>query len=83
VSLHTDHDRIFGIPQVIEALMSEQDILVAVLDKTRVRLKEILVHWWTALRSGLIGVGIGIIPGVERTWPHGSLRVAKKGSKHP
>jgi putative tricarboxylic transport membrane protein len=54
----------FGIPQVIEALTDEQDVLVAVLDKTKVKLKDITKHWWVAIRSGMIGVGIGIIPGV-------------------
>ena len=74
----------FGIPQVIEALMSEKDVLVAVLDKTKVRLKEILVHWWVAIRAGLIGVGIGIIPGVgEDVAAWVSYGVAKKASKHP
>ena len=74
----------FGIPQVVDALMSEQDVLVAVLDKTKVKLKEIMVHWWTAIRAGLIGVGIGIIPGVgEDVAAWVSYGVAKKASKHP
>jgi len=74
----------FGIPQVVESLMSEQDVLVAVLDKTRIKIIEILRHWWIALRAGLIGVGIGIIPGVGEdvaSWV--SYGVAKKASKHP
>jgi len=74
----------FGIPQVVEALMSEQDVLVATLDKTKVKIREILMHWWTALRAGLIGVGIGIIPGVgEDVAAWVSYGVAKKASKHP
>lgn len=74
----------FGIPQVIDALMSEQDVLVAVLDKTKVKVKEILDQWWIALRAGLIGVGIGIIPGVgEDVAAWVSYGVAKKASKHP
>jgi putative tricarboxylic transport membrane protein len=74
----------FGIPQVIEALSDEQDVLVAKLDKTKVKIREILQYWWVALRSGLIGVGIGIIPGVGEdvaSWT--SYGVAKKSSKHP
>jgi putative tricarboxylic transport membrane protein len=74
----------FGIPQVIEALSDEKDVLVAVLDKTKVRIREILQYWWVALRSGMIGVGIGIIPGVGEdvaSWT--SYGVAKKSSKHP
>ncbi len=74
----------FGIPQVVEALMSEQDVLVAVLDKTKVKMKEILAQWWIAFRAGLIGVGIGIIPGVgEDVAAWVSYGVAKKASKHP
>ncbi len=74
----------FGIPQVIEALSDEQDVLVAKLDKSKVKLKEVLQYWWVALRSGLIGVGIGIIPGVGEdvaSWT--SYGFAKKASKHP
>jgi hypothetical protein len=64
--------------------MSEQDVLVAVLDKTRIKIMEILRHWWVAIRAGLVGVGIGIIPGVGEdvaSWV--SYGVAKKASKHP
>jgi putative tricarboxylic transport membrane protein len=74
----------FGIPQVIEALMSERDVLVAVLDKTRIKLAVIYRNWWVAIRAGLVGVGIGIIPGVGEdvaSWV--SYGVAKKTSKHP
>ena len=74
----------FGIPQVIEALADEQDVLVAKLDKTKVKIRDILKYWWVALRSGLIGVGVGIIPGVGEdvaSWT--SYGVAKKSSKHP
>jgi len=74
----------FGIPQVVESLIDEQEVLVAVLDKSKVKLKEILRYWWVAIRSGLIGVGIGIIPGVGEdvaSWT--SYGVAKRASKHP
>jgi putative tricarboxylic transport membrane protein len=74
----------FGIPQVVESLIDEQDVLVAVLDKSKVKLKEIMKYWWVAIRSGLIGVGIGIIPGVGEdvaSWT--SYGVAKRASKHP
>ena len=57
---------------------------MAVLDKTKVKLKDITKYWWVAIRSGLIGVGIGIIPGVGEdvaSWT--SYGVAKRSSKHP
>jgi len=74
----------FGIPQVVEAMSDEKDVLVAVLDKTKVKLKDIMKYWWVAIRSGLIGVGIGVIPGVGEdvaSWT--SYGVAKRLSKHP
>jgi putative tricarboxylic transport membrane protein len=74
----------FGIPQVVEALVDEKEVLVATLDKTKVKIKEVLQYWWVAIRAGLVGVGIGIIPGVGEdvaSWV--SYGVAKKASKHP
>jgi putative tricarboxylic transport membrane protein len=74
----------FGIPQVVEAMSDEKEVLVAVLDKTKVKIKDILKYWWVAIRSGLIGVGIGVIPGVGEdvaSWT--SYGVAKRLSKHP
>ncbi|TRZ47114.1 transporter [bacterium] len=74
----------FGIPQVIESLSSEQDVLVAKLDKSKTKLMEVLRHWKVALRSGLIGVGIGVIPGIgEDVAAWVSYGAAKKASKHP
>ncbi|MGE5550650.1 MAG: tripartite tricarboxylate transporter permease [Bacteroidota bacterium] len=74
----------FGIPQVVEALTSEQDVLVAKLDKTKTDFTKVFRNLWTSLRAGLIGVGIGIIPGVGEdvaSWV--SYGVAKRTSKHP
>jgi putative tricarboxylic transport membrane protein len=74
----------FGIPQVIDSLSSEQDVLVAKLDRSRTKLEEVLRHWKVALRSGLIGVGIGVVPGIgEDVAAWVSYGVAKKASKHP
>lgn len=74
----------FGIPQVVEALISEQDVLVAVLDKSKLKLKEILPYWWATIRAEIIGVAIGIIPGVgEDVAAWVAYGVAKKSSKHP
>lgn len=74
----------FGIPQVVESLSAEQDVLVAKLDKSKTKLMEVLRHWKVALRSGLIGVGIGVIPGIgEDVAAWVSYGAAKKASKHP
>jgi putative tricarboxylic transport membrane protein len=59
-------------------------VLVATLDKSKTKLMEVLRHWKVALRAGLIGVGIGIIPGIGEdvaSWV--SYGVAKRMSKHP
>ncbi|MGE5607518.1 MAG: tripartite tricarboxylate transporter permease [Bacteroidota bacterium] len=74
----------FAIPQIVESLISEQDVLVAKLDKSRVKLIEVVKNLGVALRAGLIGVGIGVIPGVGEdvaSWV--SYGVAKRTSKHP
>jgi len=74
----------FGIPQVVSSLSSEREVLVAALDKTKTKLVEVLRHWKVALRSGLIGVGIGVVPGIgEDVAAWVSYGVAKKASKHP
>ncbi|HHW12746.1 MAG TPA: transporter [Firmicutes bacterium] len=74
----------FAIPQIVNSLIAEQDVLVAKLEKTKVKLSEIFRHTLVALRSGLIGVGIGVIPGVGEdvaSWV--SYGVAKRTSKKP
>jgi putative tricarboxylic transport membrane protein len=74
----------FGLPQIVGALSSEEDVLVTKLDKVKTKLSEVTRHWFTALRAGLIGVGIGVIPGVGEdvaSWV--SYGVAKRSSKHP
>jgi len=74
----------FGIPQVVSSLSSEQEVLVAALDKSKTKLMEVLRHWKVALRSGIIGVGIGVVPGIgEDVAAWVSYGVAKKASKHP
>jgi len=37
---------------------------------------DIAQNWFHMLRSGVIGVIIGIIPGVARTWPPGSPMIS-------
>jgi putative tricarboxylic transport membrane protein len=75
---------LYGIPQIVTAFSSEQDSIVAKLDKSRLRLHELTSRLVNVVRSGLIGVGIGIIPGVgEDVAAWTSYGVAKKASKHP
>ena len=74
----------FGIPQVVDALSSEQEAIVAKLDHSRLKLRELTSRLGNVVRSGLIGVGIGIIPGVgEDVAAWTAYGMAKKSSKHP
>jgi len=74
----------FGIPQVVDALSSDQEAIVATLDKARLKWSELWSRFGQVARAGLIGVGIGIIPGVGEdvaSWT--AYGVAKRASKHP
>lgn len=74
----------FGIPQVVDALSSEQETIVAKLDHSRLKFRELTSRMGNVIRSGLIGVGIGIIPGVgEDVAAWTAYGVAKKSSKRP
>jgi putative tricarboxylic transport membrane protein len=75
----------YGVPEVLESLRKKRHITVQT-DVGRVvpRLFEVLQHKWVILRSALIGIVIGIIPGVgsdTASWL--SYFTAKKGSKTP
>jgi putative tricarboxylic transport membrane protein len=75
----------FGIPQIIEVLRKEVVPLVfQEVRRVTPELRELLRHLPTAIRSALIGVGIGAIPGVGEdiaAWT--AYGVAKNASKHP
>ncbi len=74
----------FGIPQVVDALSSDKEAIVATLDKARLKWSELWSRFGQVARAGLIGVGIGIIPGVGEdvaSWT--AYGVAKRASKHP
>lgn len=75
----------YGIPEVLDSVRKRQHITVETkVDRVVPRFREILKHKWTILRSSLIGLVIGIIPGVgsdTASWL--SYFTAKKASKHP
>jgi putative tricarboxylic transport membrane protein len=69
-----------------EVLMVMKDAPVAVkvntFDTVIPRIKDVLQYWRTVIRSGLIGTGIGIIPGVgEDVAAWSSYAAAKRASK--
>ena len=74
----------FGIPQIVDALTNKQEILVAKLDKSKTDFSKVFKNIWISLRAGLIGVGVGVVPGVGEdvaSWV--SYGVAKRTSKKP
>lgn len=74
----------FGIPQIIDALKENQDIVVATLKGTSFHLGSIFRNIWWPIRAGLIGVGIGAIPGVgEDVAAWVAYGAAKRASKNP
>ena len=75
----------FGASEVL-TVMSERANRpkVHAVDSIIPRVRDVLVHWKTVLRSGVIGVYIGILPGVgEDMAAWSSYAAAKKASKHP
>ncbi len=76
---------IFGIPQIMMTLKNKTDVLVAETPRKKVPvIKKVIQNWKTILRSGLIGVGVGSIPGVGEdiaSWM--AYDRAKKASKNP
>lgn len=75
----------FGIPQIMSVLKDNFSISeMKSIGKIFPDFKTIFKHWPTILRSSLIGVGIGAVPGIGEDiagWV--SYGTAKKASKHP
>jgi putative tricarboxylic transport membrane protein len=75
----------FGFAEVL-TVMGERASRpkVHAVDSVLPRLRDVLVHWKTILRSGVIGVYIGILPGVgEDMAAWSSYAAAKRASKNP
>jgi len=75
----------FGFAEVL-TVMSERASRpkVHTVDSVIPRIRDVLQHWRTILRSGVIGVYIGILPGVgEDMAAWSSYAAAKRASKHP
>ena len=75
----------FGASEVL-TVMSERFSRpkVHTVDSIIPRFRDVIVHWKTVLRSGVIGVYIGILPGVgEDMAAWSSYAAAKKASKNP
>jgi putative tricarboxylic transport membrane protein len=75
----------FGFAEVLTVMNAPRVApLRATVDSVLPRLADVLRHWRTILRSGLIGVGIGILPGVgEDMAAWSSYAAAKRASREP
>ena len=75
----------YGVPEVLNAIRKRERMIIQTrVDRVVPRFREVLAHRWIILRSSLIGIIIGIIPGVgsdTASWL--SYFTAKRGSKHP
>ncbi len=72
----------FGFAEVLTAMTAPRLApLKSTLDSVLPRVKDVLQYWRTILRSGVIGVGIGILPGVgEDMAAWSSYAAAKRAS---
>ena len=73
----------FGFAELLTAIKERQaPIKISPFDTVIPKIKDITKYWKTILRSGLIGTGIGIVPGVgEDVAAWSSYAAAKRASK--
>jgi putative tricarboxylic transport membrane protein len=75
----------YGVPEVLTAIRKRERLVIQTkVDRVVPRFREVLKHRWIILRSSVIGIIIGIIPGVgSDTAAWLSYFTAKRNSKHP
>lgn len=73
----------FGFAELLTAMRErQQPVKINPFDTVIPKLRDVAQYWRTILRSGLIGTGIGIIPGVgEDVAAWSSYAAAKRASK--
>ena len=73
----------FGFTELLTAMKERQPtVKISPFDTVMPRLRDVTQYWRTILRSGLIGTGVGIIPGVgEDVAAWSSYAAAKRASK--
>ena len=73
----------FGFAELLTAMKERQaPVKISAFDTVIPRAKDVLQYWRTILRSGLIGTGVGIVPGVgEDVAAWSSYAAAKRASK--
>jgi len=75
----------FGLAELLVSIKDRQGtVSINPFDSVIPRLRDILNHWRTIVRSGVIGTFVGIIPGVgEDVGAWSSYAAAKRASKAP
>lgn len=75
----------FGFAELLTAMKQRQaPVKVNPFDTVIPKLRDVTRYWRTILRSGLIGTGVGIVPGVgEDVAAWSSYAAAKRASKEP
>lgn len=73
----------FGFAEILTAIKNrQQPVKISAMDTVMPRLRDVTQYWRTILRSGLIGTGVGIVPGVgEDVAAWTSYAAAKRASK--
>ena len=75
----------FGFAELLTAMKERQaPVKISPFDTVIPKLRDVVKYWRTILRSGLIGTGVGIVPGVgEDVAAWSSYAAAKRASKTP
>jgi len=75
----------FGFAELLTAMKNRQaPVKINPFDSVIPKLRDVTKYWRTILRSGLIGTGVGIVPGVgEDVAAWSSYAAAKRASKEP
>ncbi len=73
----------FGFAELLTAMRKhEPPVTISAFDTVIPKLRDVTQYWRTILRSGLIGTGVGIVPGVgEDVAAWSSYAAAKRASK--
>lgn len=73
----------FGFAELLTAMRTRQlPVKISAFDTVIPKVRDVLQYWRTILRSGLIGTGVGIVPGVgEDVAAWSSYAAAKRASK--
>lgn len=74
----------FGLAEVLTVMREPQSrgAIISAFDSVIPKIRDVAQYWRTVIRSGLIGTGIGIVPGVgEDVAAWSSYAAAKRASK--